>query len=81
MPPRSGTSQRLGFQKQFFNILFHKEMPSEPCICIVSCRHSFVPSTSSKATFWGVAVFSTMACSFLSEVSVDFLREQLEEVG
>lgn len=35
---------------------------------------------AATATFWGVAVFSTMACSFLSEVSVDFLREQLEEV-
>eukprot|EP00435_Cladocopium_sp_Y103_P008290 s4422_g2.t1 len=35
---------------------------------------------AATATFWGVAVFSTMACSFLSEVSVNFLREQLEEV-
>ena len=35
---------------------------------------------AATATFWGVAVFSSMACSFLSEVSVNFLREQLEEV-
>ncbi|CAJ1416532.1 unnamed protein product [Effrenium voratum] len=39
-----------------------------------------VVTLAATATFWGVAVFSSMACSFLSEISMDFLREQMEEV-
>ena len=39
-----------------------------------------VITMAATATFWGVAVFSSMACSFLTDVSIDFVRQQLDDM-
>ena len=40
-----------------------------------------VITLAASATFWGVAAFSSMACSFVTDVSLQWIRKQLEDMG